>query len=69
MWEALARLLDDPELRNTTGQRGQQRVMAEFTSERMASRATVPYHEILSERAGVPLPPDYSVPREGVKAS
>ncbi len=67
--EALARLLADPELRNEMGKRGQERVAAEFTPERMASRTMALYREILTERGGVPMSLDQPASREKVRIS
>ncbi len=66
---ALARLLADPELRNEMGKRGQERIAAEFTPDRMASRTMALYREILSERGGVPMSLDQPASREKVRIS
>jgi rhamnosyl/mannosyltransferase len=53
---ALTRLAGDPELRQQMGGRGRQRVLDEFTADRMALRAVALYREVLSEpTAGVPV--------------
>jgi rhamnosyl/mannosyltransferase len=67
--DALARLLDDPELRDRMGKRGRERVMTEFTLERMASRTTALYHAILSGHASVSTSPNQSSSGEKVRLS
>ncbi len=48
--QALARLVADPELRCQMGRRGQERVAAEFTPQRMARQTTALYREIDSDQ-------------------
>jgi rhamnosyl/mannosyltransferase len=67
--DALARLLDDPELRDRMGMRGREMVMTEFTLERMASRTTALYHAILSGHASVSPSPNQSSSGEKVRLS
>ena len=49
---ALSRLAGDAGLRQQMGERGRQRVLAEFTADRMASRAVQLYRDVMSEPAG-----------------
>jgi glycosyltransferase involved in cell wall biosynthesis len=46
---ALARLLDDPQLRATYGEAGRRRYLAEFTAKRMAAETFAVYEDVLAQ--------------------